>query len=203
MKNINNYQELLDLLAQKTNQRVLLHSCCGPCSSACLELLKTGLNVDIFYANSNIDTIKEFDKRVAEQMRIAKILNPKSQVIVHPYDNNEFNEAIKGLEHLGEKSRRCYQCYQFRMEQCAKYAHEFGYDYWTTTLSISPYKNSEWINEIGVMLSEKYQVAFIYSNFKLKDGYKLSIALSKEYNLYRQNYCGCLYSKKERGLIDE
>ena len=203
MKNINNYQELLDLLAQKTNQRVLLHSCCGPCSSACLELLKTGLNVDIFYANSNIDTIKEFDKRVAEQMRIAKILNPKSQVIVHPYDNNEFNEAIKGLERLGEKSRRCYQCYQFRMEQCAKYAHEFGYDYWTTTLSISPHKNSEWINEIGVKLSEKYQVPFIYSNFKLKDGYKLSIALSKEYNLYRQNYCGCLYSKKERGLIDE
>lgn len=203
MNNINSYEALLESLKTKNDKKILLHTCCGPCSSTCIELLEQGFNVDVFYSNPNIDTIEEFNKRSSEQIRIAGILNKDTKVIIDPYDNNLFNEAIKGYEHMGEKSIRCYKCYLLRMERTCIYAKEHGYDFWTTSLSISPHKNSDWINEIGFMLAEKYNMPFIYSNFKLKDGFKRSIELSKQYELYRQNYCGCHYSKIERGIINE
>ncbi len=203
MNNVTDYSSLQSLIEEKNNKKVLLHSCCGPCSSACIELLKNGLLVDIYYSNSNIDTVEEFQKRVEEQIRIAGILTPKTTVIIDNYDSSSFYDAVKGYEHLKEKSLRCYKCYEMRMERTVQYAKTHEYDYWTTTLSISPHKNSDWINEIGFRLAEKYQIPFIYSNFKLKDGYKKSIELSKQYELYRQNYCGCHFSKIERGLINE
>ena len=200
MENIKSFNELLQLIEENKKYKVLLHSCCGPCSSACIELMKNGLNVDIYYYNPNIDTFEEYEKRSAEQIRISNILNPNSSVLIGKYLQKEFSDAINGLEALGEKSIRCYNCYKLRMRQTALKAKELGYDYWTTTLSISPHKNSNWINEIGFELADEIGIPFIYSNFKLKDGYKRSIELSKQYEMYRQNYCGCKYSKIERGV---
>ena len=200
MENIKSFNELLQLIENNKKYKVLLHSCCGPCSSACIELMKNGLNVDIYYYNPNIDTFDEYEKRSAEQIRISNILNPNSSVLIGKYLQKEFSDAINGLEALGEKSIRCYNCYKLRMRQTALKAKELGYDYWTTTLSISPHKNSNWINEIGFELADEIGIPFIYSNFKLKDGYKRSIELSKQYEMYRQNYCGCKYSKIERGV---
>lgn len=200
MENIKSFNELLALIEENKKYKILLHSCCGPCSSACIELLKSGLNVDIYYYNPNIDTEEEYNKRSAEQIRISNILSPDSSVLIGKYQQSEFSNAINGLEMLGEKSIRCYNCYKFRMRKTAETAKELGYDYWTTTLSISPHKNSNWINEIGFELADEIGIPFIYSNFKLKDGYKRSIELSKQYEMYRQNYCGCKYSKIERGV---
>lgn len=203
MESIKSYNELLELINSDKKYKVLLHSCCGPCSSACIELMNKGLNIDIYYYNPNIDTEEEFNKRSAEQIRINSILNPDSSVLIGKYLQTEFSNAIKGLELLGEKSIRCYNCYKFRMQKTAEVAKELGYDFWTTTLSISPHKNSKWINEIGLEIANTIGIPFIYSNFKLKDGYKRSIELSKKYEMYRQNYCGCKYSKIERGVINE
>ncbi len=201
MQNIESYNDLLSLIEENKKYKVLLHSCCGPCSSACIELMKKGLDIDIFYYNPNIDTEEEFNKRTTEQIRISSILTPNSSVLIGNYLKSDFSNAISGLEELGEKSIRCYNCYKFRMRKTALKAKELGYDFWTTTLSISPHKNSNWINEIGFELAKEVGIPFIYSNFKLKDGYKRSIELSKQYEMYRQNYCGCEYSKKERGII--
>ena len=201
MQNIESYNDLLSLIEENKKYKVLLHSCCGPCSSACIELMKKGLDIDIFYYNPNIDAEEEFNKRTAEQIRISSILTPNSSVLIGNYLKSDFSNAISGLEELGEKSIRCYNCYKFRMRKTALKAKELGYDFWTTTLSISPHKNSNWINEIGFELAKEVGIPFIYSNFKLKDGYKRSIELSKQYEMYRQNYCGCEYSKKERGII--
>lgn len=201
MQNIESYNDLLSLIEENKKYKVLLHSCCGPCSSACIELMKKGLDIDIFYYNPNIDTEEEFNKRTDEQIRISSILTPNSSVLIGNYLKSDFSNAISGLEELGEKSIRCYNCYKFRMRKTALKAKELGYDFWTTTLSISPHKNSNWINEIGFELAKEVGIPFIYSNFKLKDGNKRSIELSKQYEMYRQNYCGCEYSKKERGII--
>lgn len=203
MENIKSYNDLIKLIEENKKYKVLLHSCCGPCSSACIELMKNGLNIDIYYYNPNIDTLDEFNKRSEEQIRINSILNPDCSVLIGDYSQNDFSNAVRGLEELGEKSIRCYKCYEFRMRKTAVTAKELNYDFWTTTLSISPHKNSNWINEIGFKLADEIGIPFIYSNFKLKDGYKRSIELSKQYEMYRQNYCGCHYSKKERGLDNE
>ena len=203
LKVIDNYNDLISLIDEKTNKKVLLHSCCGPCSSACIDLLIKGLSIDVFYSNSNIDTLDEFNKRVVEQEKIVQILSPNSKVIIDKYCPEAFYESVNGLESLGERSERCYKCYEMRMLNTIKYAKEHHYDYWTTTLSISPHKNSNWINEIGIRLSNIYKVPFLYSNFKLKDGFKKSIEFSKQYGLYRQDYCGCHFSKIERGIINE
>ena len=198
--NINDYPSLLNLINQNTQKKVLMHSCCAPCSSTCLDVLTKGLRVDIFYANPNIDTLEEFQKRSDEQIRLNNLINKQGQVIIDSYDNIEFLNYIKGYENLGERSKRCYLCYELRMRKTAKYAKDNGYDYFTTTLSLSPYKRADWINEIGIKLAEEYDIPFLYSNFKLKDGYLKSINFSKQYDLYRQNYCGCRFSKLERGL---
>ena len=203
MESITSYKDLLNLIDQNTKKKVLIHTCCGPCSTTCLELLLKGLNVDVYFYNPNIDTIEEFVRRSNEQIRVSNILNAQGRVIIPEYNQKEFDDTIKGLEHLGEKTYRCYKCYELRLRKTCEYAKEHNYDYWTTSLSISPHKNSDWINEIGLKLSEEYQIPFLYSNFKLKNGYQKSIIYSKEYDLYRQNYCGCHYSKIERGIINE
>lgn len=183
----------------KTNNhkpKLLIHSCCGPCSSYCLELLNEYFDITILYYNPNIVPIEEYFKRLDEQRRIVECLGFNINIITKEYDHDEFFKAIKGINDNSEGGERCFACYKFRLEETCKLALENGFDYFTTTLSISPYKNSTKINEIGIELQNKYNCKFLYSNFKLNDGYKKSIELSKRYNLYRQDYCGCEYSLK-------
>ncbi len=199
---IRSVSDLKKYLQANTNspslKTLLIHSCCGPCSSAVLEKLSKCFNITIYFYNPNIDTYDEFDKRYDEQKRLIEEMGLNINVIKGNYDENSFLNAIKGLESLGERSIRCYNCYYERLYASAIYAKENNFDYFTTTLSISPYKNSNWINEIGLKLEKEVNVNFLYSNFKLEDGYKRSIELSKIHNLYRQDYCGCKFSKKER-----
>lgn len=178
---------------------LLLHSCCAPCSSYVLEYLSQYFRITVFYYNPNISEQQEYEKRVAEQKRLISELPVRYPVsfIEGTYHTEEFDEAIKGLEQLGERSKRCYACYQLRLAHTAHLAKEEGFDYFTTTLSISPYKNAVWLNEIGEQLMEQLQVDYLYADFKKKNGYKRSIALSEEYHLYRQDFCGCKYSKEE------
>ncbi len=158
-------------------------------------MLNEFFNITIFYYNPNIYPEEEFYKRLETQKEIIEKLNFDVPIITDEYDYNIYLEQVKNLEHLGEGSKRCYNCYYFRMKKCSEIASKYKFDYFTTTLSISPYKNSNWINEIGkeVELESKY----LYSNFKKEEGYKKSIQLSKQYNLYRQDYCGCISSIKE------
>lgn len=178
--------------------RLLLHSCCAPCSSAVLEYLTQYFDVTLLYYNPNITPAAEYDKRVAELKRLmAEAPYPHPVGLIEGrYDSSEFFAIAKGLEDLPEGGERCFRCYALRLEEAAKVAAEGHYDYFTTTLSISPHKNAAKLNEIGGELSEKYGVPYLYSDFKKKNGYKRSIELSAQYGLYRQNYCGCVYSKK-------
>lgn len=182
---------LLKIADKKT---LLLHSCCAPCSSHVLLLLSNYFKITIYYDNDNIYPKQEYDYRLAEQKELIKKLNLDIDVITDGYDDKRFYEAIKGNERDKEGERRCYLCYQMRLRRTALKALELKMDYFTTTLSISPYKNSKWINEIGYRLEEELKVQYLYSDFKKEEGYKKSISLSKEYNLYRQDYCGCIYS---------
>ena len=199
---LENYQLKLDnILANlKGTPKLLLHACCAPCSSYCIEYLSNYFEITILYYNPNIYPDNEYQRRLNE----LKIFLPK-RIYKNPvtlvediYDQKEYDDAVKGLELLGEKSKRCYACYKLRMERAAKYAKDNDFDYFTTTLSISPYKISKWINEIGEDLSSKYNINYLYADFKKRNGYKRSLELSKEYNLYRQDYCGCIYSKEAR-----
>ena len=199
-----NYQKVLDEIINKNIKEnnvptLLLHSCCAPCSSYVLEYLSNYFKITILYYNPNISPIEEFNKRVEEQKRLISLLDTKYPVsfIEGNYDNDIYETAIRGLENEPERGKRCYVCYELRLGECAKLAKEKGYDYFSTTLSISPYKNSNWLNEIGSKLEKEYQVNYLYADFKKKNGYKRSIELSNIYHLYRQNYCGCIYSKKE------
>lgn len=195
---IENYKDFLHLISSfEYKPKLLLHSCCAPCSSHTLKLLLEYFDIDIYYSNDNIYPKEEFFRRLEEQIRLAGILDKRIKVIDDGYNSQDYYDAVKGFENLGEHSKRCYECYRFRLEKTAKLAHEKGYDYFTTTLSISPYKNSNWINEIGYKLEEKYGIKFLYSNFKKAEGYKESIKLSEEYGLYRQDYCGCVFSYNE------
>lgn len=178
--------------------KLLLHACCAPCSSAVLERISTYFKISILYYNPNITEEDEYQKRLEELKRFVLKFDSKKEikVIDGRYQPEEFFKMSEGLEKEKERGRRCYLCYQMRLEETAKVAKELGFDYFTTTLSLSPHKNSNWINEIGENLSGNYDVKFLYSDFKKKNGYKRSIELSKEYNLYRQDYCGCIYSKR-------
>ena len=188
------YQNTIKSLASKP--RLLLHSCCAPCSSHCLEELSKYFQIDIFYYNPNIERV-EFEKRLNEQIRFtSEVYGDTVKVIAPEHNTAEFYDKIKGLEDLPEKSSRCKICYELRLEKTAKYASENGYDYFTTTLSISPHKNAEWINQIGEELEGNFSVKFLNSDFKKNGGYLHSIELSKQYDLYRQDFCGCIYSKK-------
>jgi len=180
--------------------KLLLHACCAPCSSAVIESISNYFDITILYYNPNIYPQEEFKKRFNELDRLIHEEPHKNNIslVEGRYNYDEFLNISKGLEDVPEGGERCFKCYRLRLEESAKYAKENNFDYFGTTLSISPYKNSQKLNEIGKELSEKYGIKYLYSDFKKKNGYKRSIELSKEYNLYRQDYCGCTYSKEER-----
>lgn len=201
-----NFQKLLEqeielIKNNKTKPKLLLHACCGPCSSYVIEYLSKYFDITIYYYNPNTYPESEYVRRLDELNKFVTNFNSTVNVIEEEYISKEFYNAIRGLEHLGEKSERCYKCYELRMNKSAKYAKENSYDYFTTTLSISPYKNAKWINEIGKKLEQEIGIKYLYSDFKKKNGYKRSIELSKEYKMYRQEYCGCVYSKEEKEAI--
>ena len=198
------YQALLDNILTNIEQEnitptLLLHSCCAPCSSYTLEYLSKYFKITILYYNPNIYPEEEFNKRQNEQKEFIKKIKTKNPVnlIETKYEPENFYDMARGLENLKEGDIRCYKCYKLRMEEAALVAKQKGFDYFTTTLSISTYKNATWINEIGEELEQKYQVKYLYTDLKKKNGYKRSIELSHVYNLYRQDYCGCIYSKVE------
>ena len=200
-----NYQLELEKTLEnisKLDQRptLLLHACCGPCSSYVLEYLNKYFDITILYYNPNIYPAEEYYRRKDELKKFLSEFKLENDInlVEDDYIPSEYYNAIKGQEELGEKSRRCYSCYELRLERAVKYANENNFDYFTTTLSISPYKISEWINEIGGLLEEKYKVKYLYADFKKKNGYKRSLELSSEYGLYRQDYCGCEFSKNAR-----
>ena len=191
---MNSYKEFEEFLKElKHRPRLLLHSCCGPCSSSVLELLTKYFDIDVYYYNPNIYPESEFIKRSNTQEKLLKELK-NIRFINGDYNYDLFKKRISGLELEKEGGLRCRECISMRMEEASRYAKENNYDFFTTTLSVSPHKNSKMINEIGYDLEKKYNIPYLYSDFKKKDGYKRSIVLSKEYGLYRQDYCGCQYS---------
>lgn len=198
-----NYQLVLDSIltdisSSKKRPSLLLHVCCGPCSSYVLEYLNNYFNITLFYYNPNIYPENEYLRRKEELESFVSKVYPKIKCVIANYNDKEFYSAVRGYEHLKERSERCYKCYQLRLEKTACYAKENNFDYFTTTLSISPYKISKWLNEIGETLEKEYNINYLYADFKKKNGYKRSLELSRKYNMYRQDYCGCVYSKVER-----
>ena len=200
-----NYQLVLDetLKNLRCIPRLLLHACCAPCSSYCIEYLSNYFEITIFYYNPNIDTKEEFDYRYSELERFINEFKTKYPVhlVNVGYLKDEYDSVVVGLENEPEKGARCLKCYKLRLEKSFQYAKDNNFDYITTTLTLSPHKNSKVINEIGSELEKVYNVAYLYSDFKKRDGYKRSIVLSGEYNLYRQDYCGCKYSKRDKNLL--
>lgn len=193
-----NYQnKLLDLInTLDYRPKLLLHSCCGPCSTTVITMLKEYFDITVFYYNPNIEPREEYEKRKSEQIRLIKELNSEFvKFLESDYANEEFRSVTKGLEEEKEGGARCSVCFKLRLEKTALKAKELDYEYFGTTLTVSPYKNSYTINEIGAMLEKNFGVKYLYSDFKKNDGYKKSIELSKKYNLYRQNYCGCLFGR--------
>lgn len=200
-----NYQLKLEQIIEQ-NKRInriptlLLHVCCAPCSSYVLEYLSKYFRITILYYNPNISPFTEYQKRKGEVERLVfeNSFGYPISFLECDYDFEKFEQISKGLEKEREGGARCIKCYYMRMEKAAFYAKQYHFDYFTTTLSISPYKNAQKLNEIGELLAKQYDVAYLYADFKKKDGYKRSIELSKQYHLYRQDYCGCIYSKIER-----
>lgn len=197
-----NYQKEMDrLLSGLTHAEVtpslLLHSCCAPCSSYVLEYLSQFFHITIYFYNPNISYEEEYQRRIEEQIRLIGSLPVKNPIQFRQgiYEPERFYELSKGLEACPEGGERCFLCYELRLEETAKLAKAEGFDYFTTTLSISPHKNAARLNEIGERLSGKYGTPYLGADFKKKNGYKRSIELSREYQLYRQDYCGCIYSK--------
>lgn len=198
-----NYQKELDKITDSLNgdvPKLFLHSCCAPCSSYTLEYLRNYFDITVYYFNPNISPKAEFDKRYAEQKRLIEALPSKHTIklVCGEYDYNDFLKIAKGYENVPEGGERCFRCYRMRLESTAKLAKEQGFDYFCTTLSISPLKNSQKINEIGYEVAEKYGIKWLPSDFKKKEGYKRSIELSRKYQLYRQNFCGCVFSKENK-----
>ncbi|MEE1281988.1 MAG: epoxyqueuosine reductase QueH [Acutalibacteraceae bacterium] len=203
MNNIN-YQKILDKELEKiqssnTIPTLLLHSCCAPCSSYVIEYLSKYFKITVFYYNPNISPDNEYRYRADEQKRLIESMSLENPVefLEGEYNPADFFEVSKGLEDAPEGGARCAKCFNLRLSKTAETAQQGNYDYFTTTLTISPLKNSQLINNIGKELSNKYKVSYLLSDFKKKNGYKRSIVLSKEYNLYRQNYCGCIFSKNQ------
>ena len=197
-----NYQKETDSVIESLNGTVptlLLHSCCAPCSSYTLEYLSRYFSITVFYFNPNISPKAEFDKRFAEQKRLIETLPSENKIslICGDYNYDEFLNIARGYEPVPEGGERCFRCYRMRLEKTAELAKQNGFDYFCTTLSISPLKNSQKINEIGFDVAEKYGVKWLPSDFKKREGYKRSIELSREYDLYRQNFCGCVFSKSQ------
>ncbi len=180
---------------------LLIHSCCAPCSSYVLEYLSKNFNITLLFYNPNISPKSEFDFRASELKRLLceMPLDCNIDIIIPEYNDKEFFDAAKGFENIPEGGERCFRCYELRLRKAFDYAKEHGFEFFTTTLSISPYKNAEKLNEIGERLAKNYNgLKWLPSDFKKKNGYKRSVELSRIYNLYRQDYCGCVYSKAER-----
>lgn len=195
-----NYQILLNKTIKSIETltikpTLLLHTCCAPCSSYVLEYLSKYFQIILYYYNPNISSKEEYFQRASEQKRLVIEMKLDIKIIVGEYNPEPFEKIAKGLEEEPEGGKRCEPCYRIRLYEAGKYAKENNYDFFTTTLSISPHKNSEKLNNIGKEYEEKLGVKYLYSDFKKKGGYQRSCQLSKEYNLYRQDYCGCLYSK--------
>lgn len=197
-----NFQKELDKIIEKNQSEgvtpsLLLHSCCAPCSSYCLSYLSEYFSITLLYYNPNIYPEEEYFHRVTEQKRLIDEMNFKNPVsfIEGRFDPQEFYTAVKGLENCKEGGERCFKCYELRLREAAEYAKKGGFDFFTTTLSISPLKNAAKINEIGERIGEEYGIKHLPSDFKKKEGYKKSTLLSRQYGLYRQNYCGCVFSK--------
>ncbi len=200
-----NYAKELEYLIEKNQEQgrvptLLLHACCAPCSSAVLEYLSRFFAITLLYYNPNIAPYEEYEKREAELRRLVREMD-----VVHPvqllpcsYDGQAYCQAVEGLEGEPEGGKRCTACFRLRLEYTARQAAKLHFDYFTTTLSISPLKNARLLNQLGEELGEKYGVAHLPSDFKKKDGYKRSVELSKVYGLYRQDYCGCVFSKAQR-----
>ncbi len=202
-----NYQKelegiLADLSKEGKKKTLLIHSCCAPCSSYCLEYLEKFFDITVYYYNPNITEKEEYEKRVAEQERLIVQMNEKNggelKFARGMYEPLVYLERIRGLEECKEGGSRCEKCFRLRLEKTAQYAVEHGFEYYTTTLTISPLKNADLLNRLGTEIGAQNGIVFLPSDFKKKNGYQRSIELSKEYNLYRQDYCGCEFSKKER-----
>ncbi len=225
MNRVRNYQKELDSIIENLSARqmagagegtvqrprLLLHACCAPCSSYCMEYLRAYFDLTLFYYNPNITEDAEYRKRVEEEKRLIAALNAQPyenlerqtgeniiKLLEGDYDPARFYEITKGLEQCPEGGERCFRCYELRLRESAEAARRLQFDYFTTTLTISPLKNAARLNEIGERLGVEYGVAYLPSDFKKRNGYKRSIELSKEYHLYRQDYCGCVYSRMER-----
>ena len=208
--NRRNYQRELEAVIKENESksrvpRLLLHSCCAPCSSYVLEYLSDYFKITVFYYNPNISPAEEYEKRAAEQQHLIRELPAKHPItlVVGAYEPERFYAVSRGLETVPEGGERCFRCYRLRLEAADKMAVEGGFDYFATTLTISPLKNAGKLNEIGEELSQIYKVEHLPSDFKKKNGYRRSVELSAEYGLYRQNYCGCVFSKREQELREE
>ena len=200
-----NYAKELERLIQKLQQegkvpRLLLHACCAPCSSAVLEYLSQYFTITLLYYNPNIAPLEEYQKREAELRRLVSQMKFTHPVALLPcqYDGQAFVQAARGLEGEPEGGKRCEACFRLRLRYAAQEAARLRFDYYTTTLSISPMKNAPLLNQLGEEIGREFGVAHLPSDFKKKDGYKRSVQLSKEYDLYRQDYCGCAFSKAQR-----
>lgn len=220
MKTSRNYQKelekIIDMLERRESvPKLLLHSCCAPCSSYPMEYLRRYFRITVFYYNPNITERDEYQKRVREEIRLIEAYNSqcgeqedrayscdarKIEIIEGDYEPDCFWEIAKGLENCAEGGERCFRCYELRLRKTAELAKKMRFDYFATTLTISPLKNAAKLNEIGERLAGEYGAEWLPSDFKKRDGYKRSIELSKEYGLYRQDYCGCVYSKRDRDL---
>ena len=205
MKPNRNFQKELEKIIEENKKNgvvpsLLLHSCCAPCSSYCLEYLSQYFKITVLYYNPNLFPAGEYERRVSEQKKLVSALPTKYPVTLVEMkgEPEEFYSAVKGLEHIREGGERCFACFRLRLERAARYAKENGFDFFTTTLTISPLKNAQKLNEIGEAAGVKFGVRHLPSDFKKKNGYKRSVELSKVYGLYRQDYCGCVFSKRER-----
>ena len=207
MANRPNYTQQMDQVLEQLGQtrpRLLLHACCGPCSSSVLELLCRHFQVTVLYYNPNIWPAAEYERRQRELARFLGLAHPgEVELVEDTYNPAEFYQAVKGLEDEPEKGGRCTLCYRLRMERAARYAAQHGFEWFTTTLSVSPLKDPVRINQIGRDLEEKYGVKHLPSEFRKRDGYKRSLELSAQYGLYRQAYCGCEFSARARGFDEE
>ncbi len=199
-KNYQHYleQEIEKNVSKKITPKLLLHSCCAPCSSYVLEYLSQYFSITVFYYNPNIYPEEEYNKRLAEQKKFITLFPAKNRInfIQEKYESEIFFEKVKGLENKKEGGIRCLKCYSFRLENTALKALELDISYFTTTLTVSPHKDAHIINVLGKNIAKKYQLNYLYSDFKKRNGFQQSITLSKKYNLYRQDYCGCLFSRE-------
>ena len=211
MQNANYYQMMERQIAEFDSEntqcgrkKLLMHCCCAPCSSHCLSVLAEHFDITAYFYNPNITDYDEYIKRFRELDRfVHEIYVEGVDVELAEHEPQVFLDMAKGREDLPERGLRCYDCYKLRLEKSAIHAKKNEYDVFTTTLSISPHKNADWLNEIGAEMSRKYDIDYLFSDFKKKNGYKHSIELSKEYGLYRQNFCGCEFSRRAAELRDE